>query len=150
MARGKVGWIAAVVVGAGFVLGQVGSRAGQGDGGAGPGSLRALVHINFPEGGRHAQAMKNIARILEADPGAEVVVVCHSGGIGLVESARTEQAEAIADLIARGARFVACENTMSRNRIAPEDLVPGVGTVPSGAVEVVRRQQFDGFAYFRP
>lgn len=94
--------------------------------------------------------MKNISRILESDPTARVVVVCHSGGINVVEAVRTDHAEAIALLIDRGVTFVACENTMKRNGITKDDLISGVGTVPSGAVEVVRRQQFDGFAYFRP
>ena len=45
---------------------------------------------------------------------------------------------------------VACENTMRQKSIRKEDLLPNVGTVPSGAVEVVRKQQRDGYAYFKP
>lgn len=140
------------MIGAAVVLGQGGSGAEPPGSDTDPdsGSLRVLVHMNIIDSGRQGQGMKNIARILENDPGAQVVVVCHSGGINVVESARTDHAEAMTDLMGRGVSFVACENTMSRNGIAKEDLVPGVGTVPAGAVEVVRRQQFDGFAYFRP
>ena len=143
----RIAWAALALMGVGVVLSQSGSWAdeeGTSD------SLRALVHINFADTGRQGQGMKNIARILEADPQAQVVVVCHSGGINAVEAARTEHAQAITSLIGQGVQFVACENTMKRNGITKDDLVPGVGTVPSGAVEVVRRQQFDGFAYFRP
>jgi intracellular sulfur oxidation DsrE/DsrF family protein len=67
-----------------------------------------------------------------------------------VEKARTDHAEAVEVLIKKGVRFVACENTMRQKSIRKEDLLPGVGTVPSGAVEVVRKQQKDGHAYFRP
>jgi intracellular sulfur oxidation DsrE/DsrF family protein len=30
------------------------------------------------------------------------------------------------------------------------DLLPGVATVPSGVVEVIRKQQLEGYAYFKP
>ena len=59
-------------------------------------------------------------------------------------------AEAIEVLPKKGVRFVACEDKMRRESIRKEDLLPGVGTVPSGAVEVVRKQQEDGHAYFKP
>ena len=70
-------------------------------------------------------------------------------GIRLVEKARTELADDVAALINQGVRFVACQNTMRQRSIRPEDLLPGVGTVPSGAYEIVRRQQ-EGYSYFKP
>jgi intracellular sulfur oxidation DsrE/DsrF family protein len=143
----RIVWAALALIGVGVVLSQTGSRA---DDRETEQSLRVLIHMNFADTGRQGQGMKNISRILEADPESQIVVVCHSGGINVVEAIRTDHSDAITSLIDRGVRFVACENTMKRNGITRDDLVPGVGTVPSGAVEVVRRQQFDGFAYFRP
>ncbi|WP_169974625.1 DsrE family protein [Tautonia rosea] len=143
----RIAWAALALIGLGVVLSQTGSRADDEETAE---SLRVLVHMNFADSGRQGQGMKNISRILEVDSEAQVVVVCHSGGINVVEAVRTDHAEAITSLIDRGVTIVACENTMKRNGITKDDLVPGVGTVPSGAVEVVRRQQFDGFAYFRP
>jgi intracellular sulfur oxidation DsrE/DsrF family protein len=115
------------------------------------GPLKVVVHINFAETGRHGHGLKNIENVLRevGDDGAVIEVVCHGGGIGLVESARSEHAEQVAALAARGVKFVACRNTMRQKSIRPEDLIPGVGMVPSGAVEVIRKQN-EGFAYFRP
>jgi intracellular sulfur oxidation DsrE/DsrF family protein len=76
-------------------------------------------------------------------------VVCHGGGIGLVEQARSDHPEQVAALLKRGVEFVACRNTMRQKSISPEMLIEGVKIVPSGALEVIRRQQ-QGFAYFRP
>ncbi len=138
-----------VLVAAGLALGsaQVKARAeGEPDGGP----LKAVVHVNFPEPGRQGHGLRNVTNILKEAPDAQVEVVCHGGGIGLVEKARTEHAEAVEALVKKGVRFVACENTMRQKSIRREDLLPGVGTVPSGAVEVVRRQQKDGYAYFKP
>jgi len=114
------------------------------------GPMRVVVHVNFPESGTQGAGLKNVTNILKEAPDTQVEVVCHGAGIGLVEKARTDHAEAVEALVKKGVKFVACENTMRKNSIRKEDLLPGVGTVPSGAVEVVRKQQRDGYAYFKP
>ena len=114
------------------------------------GPLKVVVHVNVPEPGTQGAGLKNVTNLLKEAPDTQVEVVCHGAGIGLVEKARTDHAEAVEALIKKGVKFVACENTMRQKSIRREDLLPGVGTVPSGAVEVVRKQQKDGFAYFKP
>jgi intracellular sulfur oxidation DsrE/DsrF family protein len=111
--------------------------------------LKAVVHINFPDSERQKHGLKNIANILKEEKGAEIEVVCHGGGIELLVKDKTEYADEVARLIKQGVRFVACENTMREKSIAKGDLLSGVGTVPSGVVEVLRQQQ-EGFGYLRP
>jgi uncharacterized protein len=112
--------------------------------------LKVVVHINFPESGQQGHGLKNVINLLKEAPDTQVEVVCHGGGIGLVEKARTDHAEAVEALIRKGVKFVACENTMRQKSIRKEDLLSGVGTVASGAAEVVRKQQRDGYVYFKP
>jgi uncharacterized protein len=114
------------------------------------GPLKVVVHVNFAESGNQGAGLKNVTNILKEAPDSQVEVVCHGAGIGLVEKARTDHAEAVEALIKKGVKFVACENTMRQKSIRKEDLLLGVGTVPSGAVEIVRKQQKDGYAYFKP
>jgi intracellular sulfur oxidation DsrE/DsrF family protein len=115
--------------------------------------LKVVVHVNFAQTTHQKQGLGNVENILKAanDQGikAEVEIVCHGEGLRLVEKARTELAGEVTALSNQGVRFVACENTMRQRSLGPDDLLPVVGTVPSGAFEVVRRQQ-DGFAYFKP
>ena len=115
--------------------------------------LKVVVHVDFAQTTHQKQGLGNVENILKAanDQGikADVEIVCHGPGIRLVEKAQTELAAEVAALANQGVRFVACENTMRQRTLGPEDLLPGVGTVPSGAFEVVRRQQ-DGYAYFKP
>lgn len=122
-----------------------GSQAGR--------DLKAVIHINFSQTTHQSQGLKNVENILRtaADQGirAEVEVVCHADGIRLVHRQKTELAPEVTSLIAQGVRFVACQNTMRQRSITEADLLPNVGTVPSGAFEVVRKQQ-EGFAYFKP
>ena len=42
----------------------------------------------------------------------------------------------------------ACQNTMHGLKLTPADMLPEIGYVPSGVVEVMRKQQ-QGWAYIR-
>jgi uncharacterized protein len=125
-------------------------HAARADGPPEGGPLKVVVHVNMAESGVQGAGLKNVTNILREDPDARIEFVCHGAGIGLVERARSEHADAVAALIKKGVAFVACENTMRQKSIKTEDLLPGVGTVPSGALEVVRKQHKDRYAYFKP
>ena len=111
--------------------------------------LKAVVHINFTDSERQKHGLKNVTNILKEEKGAEIEVVCHGGGIGLLVKDKTDHADEVARLIKEGVRFAACENTLRDKSIPKENLLPDVTTVPSGAVEVIRKQQ-EGFGYFKP
>jgi uncharacterized protein len=111
--------------------------------------LQAVVHVNFADPERQEDALGNIENILKAVPTAQVEVVCHGKGISLVVTKQSQHAEKINALMQQGAQFVACENTMKKKPSKKTALVTGVKTVPSGAIEVLRKQQ-KGYGYFRP
>ena len=127
--------------------GQSGDRAKASEGGK-P-MLKGVVHINFTDSERQKHGLKNVANILKEVKGAEIEVVCHGGGIGLLVKDKSEHADEVARLIKEGVRFVACENTLRDKSILKESLLPGVTTVPSGAVEVILKQA-EGHGYFKP
>jgi uncharacterized protein len=153
--RGGVGgrWmpLAAVLAGLAAILAALPAR-GVGSAQA-DAALKVVVHVNFPTVTRTKAGLKNVENMLKAagDDGlkADIEVVCHGEGIRLVEKARTELAAEVAALSDQGVRFIACQNTMRERSLQAGHLLPGVGTVPSGAYEVVRRQQV-GYAYFKP
>lgn len=113
-------------------------------------TLQVVVHVNFPDAQRQGHGLKNVANILkDVHDDAKVEVVCHGAGIGLLLKNKTEHAAQIETLMKKGVKFAACENTLREKSIAKDDLLPGVTPVPSGAVEVIRKQQ-QGYAYFKP
>lgn len=115
-----------------------------------PKTLKAVVHVNFADSERQKHGLRNVENILKEVQGkATVEVVCHGAGITLLEKNHSKHAEQIEKLVKVGVRFAACENTMREKGIAKDDLLPGVVTVPSGAVEVIRKQQ-EGYGYFKP
>ena len=111
--------------------------------------LKAVFHVNFGDAERQEHGLKNIENILKEAADAQIEVVCHGEGIRLVEKKQTKLADIIQTLMEKGVRFIACENTMRKKSLVKDDLVVGTLTVPSGAVEVIRKQN-EGFAYFRP
>jgi intracellular sulfur oxidation DsrE/DsrF family protein len=44
---------------------------------------------------------------------------------------------------------VACENTMRAQKLVYADMLPKIGYVPAGVVELMKKQQ-EGYAYIRP
>jgi uncharacterized protein len=112
--------------------------------------LKAVVHVNCADIDRQKHGLKNIANILkEAKGPSDIEVVCHGAGISLLVKDKSAHGEEVTRLMKEKVRFAACENTMKEKGISKEQLLPGVETVPSGAFEVIKKQQ-EGFAYFRP
>ncbi len=93
-------------------------------------------------------AMGNIRNLLTGlGADTEVEVVAFGPGLHMVvkPSAVDEDIQA---LEARHVRFVACENSMRGQKVTMADLVQGVGSVPSGIVEVVTKQE-QGWSYVK-
>jgi hypothetical protein len=112
-------------------------------------TVEVVVHVNFPDTERQGHGLKNIENILKDVKEGQIEVVCHGAGIALLVTGKTKHADEIEKLMKQGVRFMACENTMREKGIKKEDLLEGVTTVPSGAVEVIRKQQ-EGYSYFKP
>lgn len=123
-------------------------------GGVGLAQERKQHRIVFEVTGESSQAweavlnnIENVQRSLGAGA-TEIRVVAHGKGIGLLLKTNTVLAPRIAKLSTPHVRFVACENTMMRQKIAKDDLLPAAGTVDSGVVEVVRLQEA-GWSYIK-
>jgi intracellular sulfur oxidation DsrE/DsrF family protein len=48
-----------------------------------------------------------------------------------------------------GIRVVACENTMHGKKLTKADMLPDIGYVRAGVVELIEKQK-EGYAYIRP
>lgn len=95
-------------------------------------------------------ALNNL-RNLQSEAGAQNVVaelVAYGPGIGMLQRESSVEAR-ITQALSDGVRVVACQNTMRGRQLVPADMIPGIGYVPSGVVEIVERER-DGYAYLRP
>jgi intracellular sulfur oxidation DsrE/DsrF family protein len=93
----------------------------------------------------------NNAKNVQADLGkdkTEIEIVAYGPGIGMLK-ADSEVANRIEEALAAGVKVVACENTMRGQKLTRDDMLSGIGYVPAGVVELMKRQK-EGYAYIRP
>jgi intracellular sulfur oxidation DsrE/DsrF family protein len=93
----------------------------------------------------------NNARNVQNDLGADKVqieVVAYGPGIGMLK-ADSAVAPRVADALGKGVKVVACENTLKAQKLTRADMLPDIGYVPAGVVELMTKQQ-QGWAYIRP
>ena len=110
---------------------------------------RVIFQVAEPDPKLHEAALRNV-RNTAADlgPDAEVALVAHGPGIGLV-TGETGLQDQVEELVKEGVQVLACRNTMTRLQIPEDRLLPRVEIVTSGIGELVRRQH-EGWAYVRP
>jgi uncharacterized protein len=93
----------------------------------------------------------NNARNVQEDLGQKSVnieIVAYGPGIGMLKI-DSPVGNRVGEAMATGIKVMACENTMSNQKIGREDMLSGIGYVKAGVVELMRRQQ-QGWAYIRP
>ena len=78
----------------------------------------------------------------------DVEIVAYGPGIGMLK-ADSVVGNRIGEALGAGVKIVACENTMSGQKLAKGDMLSGIGYVEAGVVEIMRRQQ-ERWAYLRP
>lgn len=115
-----------------------------------PGKARVIFQVSDAEPAKWNLALNN-ARNVQADLGAanaEIEIVAYGPGIGMLKAEATV-ANRVVDAMAAGVRVVACENTMSNQKIKREDMIDKIGYVKAGVVELMQKQR-EGWAYIRP
>jgi intracellular sulfur oxidation DsrE/DsrF family protein len=114
-----------------------------------PTKERVVFGVSDADPQKWSLTLGNIANAIEGvgAGGVEIELVAYGPGIAMLKK-DSPVAERIEAAIRGGVRVVACQNSMRGFHIEPADLAPGVGMVPSGVVELMRRQH-DGYAYIR-
>ena len=94
--------------------------------------------------------MNNVNNVIQ-DLGTEKVdleIVVYGPGIGMLK-ADSLVGKRIAEALKSGVKVVACENTMKGQNLVYANMLPEIGYVPSGVVELITKQR-DGYSYIRP
>ncbi|MCX8085745.1 MAG: DsrE family protein [Rhodocyclaceae bacterium] len=111
---------------------------------------RIVIQINEDDGKKWMAVLANIKNI-QAELGQRnvaIAVVAIGAGLGML-AADSIAANEVEDAIKTGVEFIACGNSMTAQKVAPEDLVAGSQIAKAGYVEIMRRQQA-GWTYLRP
>ena len=111
---------------------------------------RVVMQVSDNDPGKWNLALNN-AKNLQADLGAsnvDVEIVAYGPGINMLK-ADSAVGNRVGEALGAGVAIVACENTMRGQKLAKEDMLPKVGYVNAGVVELMQKQQ-QGWAYIRP
>jgi intracellular sulfur oxidation DsrE/DsrF family protein len=91
---------------------------------------------------------RNLQQALGEENVAIEIVAYGAGGIGMLKKDSVVGSR-VADARAKGVTIVACENTMKGVHLTYDDMLPTIGYVPGGVVEIMEKQQ-QGWTYIRP
>ena len=111
---------------------------------------RIVIQVSDADPKKWALALNN-AKNVQTDLGkgqVDIEIVAYGPGIGMLKM-DSEVATRIGEAIGDGVSVVACENTMTNQKLSKDDMLPKIGYVKAGVVEIMQRQQ-QGYAYLRP
>jgi hypothetical protein len=111
---------------------------------------KLVIQVSDNDPGKWGLALNNAQNVV-SDLGASTValeIVVYGPGIGMLKS-DSPMAARIAAALKGGMQIVACENTLKAQKLTHADMLPDIGYVPAGVVELMQKQQ-QGYAYIRP
>lgn len=117
---------------------------------AGPAKNKVVFQMSDADPSKWNLVLNN-ARNLQTelpDDESDIEVVVYGPGIGMLKG-DSPVARRVAETLKNGVKVVACENTMRGMKLTYADMLPTIGYVPAGVVEVMRKQQ-QGYSYIRP
>ncbi len=138
----------AALVGSAALLGASLSSPALGQ--SGPARNKLVFQVSDGDPGKWNLVLNNVRNVQTElpDEETEIEVVVYGPGIGMLKG-DSPVAKRVADTLKNGVKVVACENTMKNMKLTYADMLPAIGYVPAGVVEIMRKQQ-QGYSYIRP
>jgi intracellular sulfur oxidation DsrE/DsrF family protein len=111
---------------------------------------RLILQVSDNDPDKWKLALNN-ARNAQEDLGrdnVDIELVAYGPGLNMLKLGSAVSA-LVVDAVGRGVKFMACENTMANTKVGKADMLPDLGYVKAGVVELMVKQQ-QGWAYIRP
>ena len=141
----------ALALGAAILSGALGACSTTAPGPAAQAEMKKVVFQVSEAGPKNWNLALNNLRNVQQAIGKDKVLtelVVYGPGIAMLK-AESKVEPRITQALTDGVRVVACENTMHAQKLTKADMIPGIGYVPGGVVELMERQR-EGWAYIRP
>ena len=116
----------------------------------GAGKQRMVMQVSDGDPARWNLALNNLKNVQKelGKGNVDLEVVAYGPGISMLKM-DSPVGNRIAEAMKGGIRVVACENTMHGQKLTKGDMLPDIGYVRAGVVELIEKQK-EGYAYIRP
>ena len=111
---------------------------------------KLVIQVSDADPKKWALALNN-AKNVQQDLGksnVEIEIVAYGPGLAMLKL-DSEVGGRVTEAIGDGVKLVACENTMTNQKISKDDMLPKIDYVKAGVTEIMLKQQ-QGYAYIRP
>ena len=111
---------------------------------------KVVFQVSDGDAGKWNMALNN-AKNVQQELGVnkvDIEIVAYGPGIGMLKADATTNSR-VMEAAKSGVKMVACENTMTVQKISKADMNPVISYAPSGVVELMRLHS-EGWAYIRP
>ena len=153
MRRHWVSWLVAAGVSAGFLA--FGAGAGEASHNAdNPKKHKAFFHLNEGDPKKTSAVLTNMQNYVDVVGWQNIEaleLVVHGPGLRpfIAKTIDPEVRGKVEALLTGGMKMGACQITLKRQNIKPEELIEGLPPIPSGVVRVMELQE-KGYAYIKP
>lgn len=100
-----------------------------------------ILHVQTQDTLVYKSIVSQVSNIKKEMPEAKIELVCHGPGIGFLMNKNATYVNKLHQLNFKEVSLVGCEFTMKQRNIKREELVPFAVTVPSGIVEILKKEQ---------
>lgn len=110
---------------------------------------RIVMQVSNPDPRGWRQTLNN-AMALTRNAGranVQIEIVANGMGIGMLKFNSTEAKE-VAAVLGMGVKVLACGETMKALMLEKDDMLPNIGYVPGGLIEILDRQR-EGWLYIK-
>ena len=120
------------------------------DAGAGASKQRMVMQVSDGDPARWNLALNNLKNVQKelGKGNVDLEVVAYGPGISMLKM-DSPVGNRITEALKSGIKVVACENTMHGQKLTKGDMLPDIGYVRAGVVELIEKQK-EGYAYIRP
>ena len=115
-----------------------------------PAKHKVVFQVSDAEPQKWNLTLNNARNVLDelGEDAVDMEIVAYGPGLGMLKG-DSPVAKRVADALKVGVKVVACENTMKVQKLVYADMLPSIGYVSAGVVELMKKQR-EGFAYIRP
>lgn len=111
---------------------------------------KVVIQMSDSDPKKWALALNN-AKNIQQDLGkgnTDIEIVAYGPGIGMLKL-DSETGKGVSEALDAGVKVVACKNTMTGQKLTEADMLPNIGYVKAGVVELMKKQE-EGYSYIRP